>query len=198
MKDFVKYLGSTKNYTSLDSETNFTADAYRAFFDLPQYNTEPQYSDVPVWSYYGEATTSSGDDSQDGGDNGSGKLTEADLMPMSVAELKALISAGDLYIIDPNTGHPTSDIPSTFSEETTESYVEYENIYGMDYSARDNAKRKAQSNYDSANAEISKKEKILDLQMTQSNTELSACNKEYDSAKSLIEHNVETGFKMFS
>ena len=55
----------------------------------------------------------------------------------------------------------------------------------------------AKAKYDAATAELSRKEKMLDLELTQINTEHEAINTEYDSVKSLIGDNVDKSFNLF-
>lgn len=64
---------------------------------------------------------------------------------------------------------------------------------GFDQSAIDTAK----ATYDAATASLSSREKLLDLELTQINTEHEAANTEYDSIKSLISDNVDKSFNVF-
>lgn len=59
------------------------------------------------------------------------------------------------------------------------------------------AMNKAQSEYEQASAEISKDEKLLDLELSQINTEHNAAKTEYDSVKSLVSDNVDRAFSLF-
>ena len=63
----------------------------------------------------------------------------------------------------------------------------------FDQNAIDNAK----AAYDANTASISSQEKLLDLELTQINTEHSAVKTEYDAIKSLIGDNVEKSFNVF-
>lgn len=56
---------------------------------------------------------------------------------------------------------------------------------------------KAQSDYEAASADLSKDEKLLDLELSQINTEHNAAKTEYDSVKSLISDNVDKSFSLF-
>lgn len=56
---------------------------------------------------------------------------------------------------------------------------------------------KAQSEYEAASADLSKDEKLLDLELSQVNTEHNAAKTEYDSVKSLISDNVDRSFSLF-
>ena len=55
----------------------------------------------------------------------------------------------------------------------------------------------AQSAYEGASATLASKEKLLDLELSQINTEHQAATTEYDSVKSLISDNVEKSFSLF-
>lgn len=55
----------------------------------------------------------------------------------------------------------------------------------------------AQRKYEQATASISKDEKLLDLELSQINTEHQAATTEYDSVKSLISDNVDKSFSLF-
>ena len=55
----------------------------------------------------------------------------------------------------------------------------------------------AKASYDANTASISSQEKLLDLELTQINTEHSAVKTEYDAIKSLIGDNVEKSFNVF-
>ncbi len=63
----------------------------------------------------------------------------------------------------------------------------------FDQSAIDSAK----ATYDANTASISSQEKLLDLELTQINTEHSAVKTEYDAVKSLISDNVDKSFNVF-
>ena len=63
----------------------------------------------------------------------------------------------------------------------------------FDPDAIDNAK----ATYDANTASISSQEKLLDLELTQINTEHSAVKTEYDAVKSLISDNVDKSFNVF-
>ena len=63
----------------------------------------------------------------------------------------------------------------------------------FDQDAIDNAK----ATYDANTASISSQEKLLDLELTQINTEHSAVKTEYDAVKSLISDNVDKSFTVF-
>lgn len=56
---------------------------------------------------------------------------------------------------------------------------------------------KAQSDYETASADLSKDEKLLDLELSQVNTEHNAAKTEYDSVKSLVSDNVDRSFNLF-
>ena len=55
----------------------------------------------------------------------------------------------------------------------------------------------AKATYDEKPASISSQEKLLDLELTQINTEHSAVKTEYDAVKSLISDNVDKSFNVF-
>ena len=63
----------------------------------------------------------------------------------------------------------------------------------FDQDAIDNAK----AAYDANTASISSQEKLLDLELTQINTEHSAVKTDYDAVKSLISDNVDKSFNVF-
>ena len=60
-----------------------------------------------------------------------------------------------------------------------------------------NAIDTAKATYDAKTASISSQEKLLDLELTQINTEHSAVKTEYDAVKSLISDNVDKSFNVF-
>ena len=60
-----------------------------------------------------------------------------------------------------------------------------------------NATDTAKATYDAKTASISSQEKLLDLELTQINTEHSAVKTEYDAVKSLISGNVDKSFNVF-
>ena len=64
---------------------------------------------------------------------------------------------------------------------------------GFDQGAIETAKAK----YDEKTTAISAQEKLLDMELTQINTEHSAVKTEYDSIKSLIGDNVDKSFNVF-
>jgi len=55
----------------------------------------------------------------------------------------------------------------------------------------------AKDNYDTYTTSLSSSEKLLDMELTQINTEHEAANTEYDSIKSLISDNVDKSFNVF-
>lgn len=55
----------------------------------------------------------------------------------------------------------------------------------------------AKANYDAKTTSVSSQEKLLDLELTQINTEHSAVKTEYDAVKSLIGDNVDKSFNVF-
>lgn len=55
----------------------------------------------------------------------------------------------------------------------------------------------AQATYEEASAKLASKEKLLDLELSQINTEHQAATTEYDSVKSLISDNVDKSFSLF-
>ncbi len=57
--------------------------------------------------------------------------------------------------------------------------------------------RAAQAEYDKNTSEMSRAEKLLDLELSQINTEHSAVTTEYDSVKSLISDNTDRSFSLF-
>jgi len=63
----------------------------------------------------------------------------------------------------------------------------------FDQTAINNAK----ATYDANTASISAQEKLLDLELTQINTEHSAVKTEYDAVKSLVSDNVDKSFNVF-
>jgi len=64
---------------------------------------------------------------------------------------------------------------------------------GFDQEAINTAKAK----YDAAMTSLSSQEKLMDMELTQINTEHQAVKTEYDSIKSLIGDNVEKSFNVF-
>ena len=101
------------------------------------------------------------------------KLTATDLYDM--------ISSGQVYIKD-NTGNRV-DVFTNTSYRTT-----YD----------DNEVRKAEANYEAELAKINQKEKMLDFELDNLQTEHNALKAEMDSIKSLIKDNVEKSFNIFS
>ena len=66
-----------------------------------------------------------------------------------------------------------------------------------DGSVNESMLRAAQAEYDKNTSEMSRTEKLLDLELSQINTEHSAVTTEYDSVKSLISDNTERSFSLF-
>lgn len=66
-----------------------------------------------------------------------------------------------------------------------------------DGSVNESMLKAAQSEYDKNTSEISSAEKLLDLELSQINTEHSAVTTEYDSVKSLISDNTDRSFSLF-
>ena len=66
-----------------------------------------------------------------------------------------------------------------------------------DGSVNESMLKAAQATYDQQTASISKEEKLLDLELSQINTEHSAVTTEYDSVKSLISDNTDRSFSLF-
>ena len=66
-----------------------------------------------------------------------------------------------------------------------------------DGSVNESMLKAAQSEYDKNTSEISRQEKLLDLELSQINTEHSAVTTEYDSVKSLISDNTDRSFSLF-
>ena len=62
----------------------------------------------------------------------------------------------------------------------------------------DNEIRKAEANYEAELAKINQKEKMLDFELDNLQTEHNALKAEMDSIKSLIKDNVEKSFNIFS
>ena len=62
----------------------------------------------------------------------------------------------------------------------------------------DNEVRKAEANYEAELAKINQKEKMLDFELDNLQTEHNALKAEMDSIKSLIKDNVEKSFNIFS
>ena len=102
------------------------------------------------------------------------KLTATDLYDM--------ISNGQVYIKDLNTGDRVDIFTNT--------------SYRTSYD--DNEMRKAEANYEAELAKINQKEKMLDFELDNLQTEHNALKAEMDSIKSLIKNNVEKSFNIFS
>ena len=66
-----------------------------------------------------------------------------------------------------------------------------------DGSVNESMLKAAQAEYDKNTSEISRAEKLLDLELSQINTEHQAATTEYDSVKSLISDNVDKSFSLF-
>lgn len=66
-----------------------------------------------------------------------------------------------------------------------------------DGSVNESMLKAAQAEYDKNTSEISRAEKLLDLELSQINTEHSAVTTEYDSVKSLISDNTDRSFSLF-
>ncbi|MBR1908259.1 hypothetical protein IJ818_04925 [bacterium] len=66
-----------------------------------------------------------------------------------------------------------------------------------DVSDADGYINSAKGTYDAYVKSLSAQEKILDMELTQINTEHEAANTEYDSMKSLISDNVDKSFNVF-
>ena len=68
---------------------------------------------------------------------------------------------------------------------------------GKEYSSAEDLLNKAKGDYDSAMASLSSTEKMLDMELTQINTEHNAVKTEYDAVKSLVSDNTEKSFNVF-
>ena len=68
---------------------------------------------------------------------------------------------------------------------------------GASYTSAETLLNKAKGDYDAAMASLSATEKMLDMELTQVNTEHNAIKTEYDAIKSLIGDNVEKSFNVF-
>ena len=69
--------------------------------------------------------------------------------------------------------------------------------YASDGTVNEGALNTAQAYYEGQTAQLSKDEKMLDLELQQINTEHTAVKTEYDSTKSLISDNTEKSFSLF-
>ena len=90
----------------------------------------------------------------------------------------------------------------TLSLQSQKWATEYSNALnsatsGQSGNFNQNAINAAKASYDANTASISSQEKLLDLELTQINTEHSAVKTEYDAIKSLIGDNVEKSFNVF-
>lgn len=110
-----------------------------------------------------------------------GTKFEDESSKLSATDLYDMISSGQVYITD-NTGKRV-DIFTNTSYRTT-----YD----------DNEVRKAEANYEAELAKINQKEKMLDFELNNLQTEHNALKAEMDSIKSLIKDNVEKSFNIFS
>ena len=108
------------------------------------------------------------------------KFTDAK-SKLTATDLYDMISSGQVYIKD-NTGNRV-DVFTNTSYRTT-----YD----------DNEVRKAEANYEAELAKINQKEKMLDFELDNLQTEHNALKAEMDSIKSLIKDNVEKSFNIFS
>jgi len=86
----------------------------------------------------------------------------------------------------------TQGVATTYSKELSR-------ISAEDWTdeAKSEAYDKALNTYTLAMISLSSKEKLLDLELTQVNTEHSAVKTEYDAVKSLIGDNVDKSFNVF-
>ncbi len=101
---------------------------------------------------------------------------------LSASDLYDMISNGQVYIKDLNTGDRV-DVFTNTSYRTT-----YD----------DNEMRKAEANYEAELAKINQREKMIDYELNNLQTEHNALKAEMDSIKSLIKDNVEKSFNIFS
>ncbi len=83
-------------------------------------------------------------------------------------------------------------------EEVTEASTQSQTIMSLDTSARDTARQAAEKEYETAMAEMKREDKVLQMKMKNANTQYQATCTEYESVKSLISENAETGFNIFS
>ena len=68
---------------------------------------------------------------------------------------------------------------------------------GAAYTSAESLLNAAKGAYDSAMAQLSSTEKMLDMELTQINTEHNAVKTEYDAVKSLVSDNTEKSFNVF-
>ena len=101
---------------------------------------------------------------------------------LSASDLYEMITSGQVYIADYNT-KARVDVFTNTSYRTT-----YD----------DNEMRKAEADYESELAKINQKEKMLDYELNNLQTEHNALKTEMESIKSLIKDNVEKSFNIFS
>ena len=69
--------------------------------------------------------------------------------------------------------------------------------YNQNIEYNENYLNKVKATYDAKTSSVSSQEKLLDLELTQINTEHSAVKTEYDSVKSLVSDNVDKSFNVF-
>ena len=100
---------------------------------------------------------------------------------LTASDLYEMISSGQVYIADLDKNRV--DIFTNTSYRTT-----YD----------DNEMRKAEADYESELAKINQKEKMLDYELNNLQTEHNALKTEMESIKSLIKDNVEKSFNIFS
>ncbi len=100
---------------------------------------------------------------------------------------------GSLVIVD-GSGHKCSydDLVQTLLSRYTASSGESGTT--IDRTAYNEAKDKADRDYDLAQKKLSLADKRIQMEMTQTQTQLNACNKEMESVKTLIDKNIERGF----
>lgn len=138
---------------------------------------------------------------------------------LSPSELRSEIVAGRIELKD-NKGNvytgnnvPTEIVYEWDEDVPVETWIPGDdggsNPYGGNYNGGGSSKvddlkdekrdelDKLEREYEKAMKKLTMQEKVIDMQMTQNNTELQACNTEMDSVKSLLEKNVERDFTLF-
>lgn len=85
-------------------------------------------------------------------------------------------------------------------QSTSNAYSKALNEYGKNPDATGAASKLdlAEKEYDKSVNDLAAQEKLLDMELTQINTEHNAIKTEYDSIKSLIKDNVDKSFNIFS
>ena len=187
----------TKNNLSYEELAAAFVNAYNTKYMGTQYYLEAKYEDL-VNEYY-KPDSSTFLYKEVNGQGGYYVDRRYNGLIVTLDEIISAVDAGKQPTVEPTEPEETVTIIPAHYEATDHrpnsiaTWVEDET--GSTTTTVDITVAKAE--YDSAMAALSANEKLLDMELTQINTEHSAVKTEYDAVKSLIGDNVEKSFNVF-